>query len=64
MKTAKEYNHIPNYVYDDSVFYNDSIEEYTVIHYDNGITEYIFKNDLPDKDKTRIIDIVTLFPFV
>lgn len=64
MKTAIEHKPIPNYIHNDNVLYNGNIEEYTVIHFDNGITEYIFKNDLPDKDKTRIIDIVTLFPFV
>lgn len=64
MKSAMKHEPTPNYVHSDVIPYNGAIVPYTVIYFDNGITEYIFDNTLPDDDKQSIIDLVTLFPFI
>lgn len=64
MKSAMKYKPLPNYRYNNTILYHGDIISFTVIHYDNGITEYIFDNALSDNDKQSIIDRVTMLPFV
>lgn len=58
------YKPLPNFVHDDTVYFNGNTVNYTCINYDNGITQYIFDKPLSEEEQQSVIDYITLFPFL
>ena len=55
---------IVNYKHDDTVNHNGKTINYTVVYYDNGITQYVFNEQLTNEEQKNIIDYITLYPFI